>query len=166
MDYDGKLAVSGQIDEKVLTNLLRHKYFLKIPPKSMDRDSFKDKLEHIEGLSLADGAATITMFIARAIKNSIEKLLPEKPLKLIIGGGGAKNPTLMRFIKQQLEDVNVENCSQLGWRPDVLEAQSYAFLATRRLYCLPNTFPTTTNVAEPTITGEIFYCEKTIDKNN
>lgn len=156
MDYDGKLAITGHIHEKVLTNLMRHKFFAQYPPKSIDRDIFKDKLEHLEGLNLEDGAATATAFIAEAIAYSFAMYLPIAPQKVIVCGGGAKNPTLIRFLRQRLEKVEVLTAGDLGWRADTMEAQAFAYLATRRLYCLPNSFPTTTGVSEPIVGGEIY----------
>lgn len=160
MDYDGKLAVTGQIHGKVLANLMRHKFFAEYPPKALDRDSFKDKLEHLEGLTLADGAATVTAFIAEAIAYSMVLYLPQMPQKIVVCGGGSKNPTLMRFLRQRLEKVEVLTASDLGWRPDTIEAQAYAFLAARRLYHLPASFPTTTGVREPVVDGELYLPTK------
>ena len=67
MDYNGKLAITGAIDGHVLASLMRHKYFGHYPPKSVDRNLIQDKLEHLEALSLADGAATATAFVAESI---------------------------------------------------------------------------------------------------
>lgn len=156
MDYDGKLAITGHIHEKVLTNLMRHKFFAKYPPKSIDRDIFKDKLEHLEGLNLEDGAATATAFIAEAIVYSLAMYLPSEPKQVIICGGGAKNPTLIRFLRQRLEKVEVLTAGDFGWRADTMEAQAFAYLAARRLYCLPNSFPSTTGAPEPIVGGEVY----------
>ena len=155
MDYDGKLAITGKVNSKVLNNLMRHKFFAQVPPKSIDRDVFKDKLEHLEGLSLEDGAATATAFIAEAIAYSSALYLPFMPKKVILCGGGAKNPTLVRFLRQKMEGVEIVTAGQLGMRPDTMEAQAFAFLAARRLYCLPISFPTTTGVKDPIVGGEI-----------
>lgn len=155
MDYNGKLAISGKIDGKVLAALMRHKFFALYPPKSIDRDIFKDKLEHLEGLSLEDGAATATAFTAESIAYSCAMYLPEMPKIIVICGGGASNPTLIRFLRQRLEKVEVKTANELGWNSDAMEAQAFAFLAVRRLYNLPISFPSTTRVPEPMVGGEI-----------
>lgn len=157
MDYNGKLAITGQINEKVLTNLMRHKFFAEYPPKSVDRDTFKDKLEHLEGLSLEDGATTATAFIAEAIAYSFAMYLPQMPKKVVLCGGGAKNPTLVRFLRQRMENVEVIVSGELGWRPDTMEAQAFGFLAARCLYHLPNSFPSTTGCVEPVVGGEVYF---------
>lgn len=156
MDYNGKLAITGQINGKVLASLMRHKFFALYPPKSLDRGTFKDKLEHLEGLSLADGAATATAFVAEGIAYSFVMYLPEMPKKVVVCGGGAKNPTLLRFLRQRLEKVEVISSGELGWRPDTMEAQAFAYMAVRRLYGLPGSFPSTTGCAEPMVLGNLY----------
>lgn len=160
MDYNGKLAISGKIDGKVLAALMRHKYFAQYPPKSIDRNIFKDKLEHLEGLSLEDGAATATAFMAEAVAYSCAMYLPEMPKIMIVCGGGANNPTMIRFLRQRMPEVEIKTGAEIGLDNDALEAQAFAYLAVRRLYNMPNSFPTTTGVSEPIIGGEIFSPKK------
>ena len=155
MDYNGKLAIQGQVNEKIVNALMRHKFFAQYPPKSIDRDIFKGKLENLEGLSLEDGAATATAFTAEAIAYSLAMFVPYQPEKLIVCGGGAKNPTMMRFIRQRLNKVEVISAEELGWNTDAVEAQGFAFMAARRLYNMPISFPGTTGVPVPMVGGEI-----------
>lgn len=156
MDYNGKLAITGKVDERVVASLMRHKYFAKYPPKAADRDTFKEKLEHLEGLSLEDGAATVTAFVAESIAYSILLYLPEIPKILLVCGGGAKNPTIIRFLRQRLPSMQVKTFDEEGHDCEALEAQAIAFQAVRRLGCLPISFPTTTGVAEPMVGGQIY----------
>ncbi|MFI3242545.1 MAG: anhydro-N-acetylmuramic acid kinase [Alphaproteobacteria bacterium] len=156
MDYNGKLAISGQINEQILNILMKNKYFAQYPPKAIDRTFFNEKLENLEGLSLEDGAATATAFCAEAISYSVSMFLPEHPKNVIICGGGAKNPTLVRFIKQRLHNTNILTAKELDFNIDAIEAQVFAFLAVRRLECLPASYPSTTGVIEPSIGGEIY----------
>jgi anhydro-N-acetylmuramic acid kinase len=64
-DRDGALAASGRIDRARLERWIEHRYFARKPPKSLDRGDFNDLWA--EGLSVADGAATLTRATARAI---------------------------------------------------------------------------------------------------
>jgi anhydro-N-acetylmuramic acid kinase len=75
--------------------------------------------------------------------------LPARPRAWIVGGGGARNATLMRMLTQQLAPATVETANAAGWSADALEAQAFAFLAVRGLHGLPITFPTTTGVSRP-----------------
>ena len=155
MDYNGKLAITGKVNEQIVATMMKHKYFAKYPPKSVGRYDFVEKLEHLEGLSLEDGAATATAFVAEAIGYSLLLYLPEIPKIVIVCGGGAKNPTILRFLRQRLPDMSIHTAAEEGLNTNSLPAQAYAFLSVRRLYNLPISFPTTTGVPEPMTGGEI-----------
>ncbi len=157
MDYNGKLAITGKVNEQIVATMMRHKYFAKYPPKSTNRSEFVEKLEHLEGLSLEDGAATATAFVAESIAYSLLLYLPEIPKILIVCGGGAKNPTILRFLRQRLPDMAIHTAAEEGFNTNALPAQAVAYLAARRLYCLPVSFPATTGVPEPMVCGEL--CE-------
>lgn len=160
MDYNGRLAITGNVNEQILKSLMHHKYLLQMPPKACDRNTFKEKLEHLEGLSLADGAATVTAFVAESIAYSMARYLPETPREAIVCGGGAQNPTLMRFLRQKMPEISIKTAREAGWQTEGIDAQAAAFWAVRRLNYLPLTFPGTTGVGEPTIGGEIFVPQK------
>lgn len=162
MDYNGKLAATGHIHEKIVAQMMRHDFFAKYPPKSLDRNLFNNKTEHLEGLSPEDGAATATAFVAEAIAYSLAFYLPEVPVKAIICGGGANNPTLNRFIRQKLKDMDIETVPDDFFAAEINDASATAFLAARRLYNLPITFPTTTGIGMPIPGGEIY--EKEIEE--
>lgn len=155
MDYNGQMAATGTPNLKIVSGLMRHEFFEKMPPKSLDRNAFKDKEEHFEGLSVADGAATIVDFIAESIYHSVITMLPQKPLTSLICGGGSLNPTLVRAIKQKLKK---EDILAVASHDDVKadDAAAIAFLAARRFYNLPITFPSTTGVHAPLIGGKLY----------
>lgn len=155
-DYNGKLAVTGKADMQIVESLLRHKILKKQPPKALDILCFADKKEHLEGLSLEDGAATATTFIAEAIYQAALDFLPKIPSNLFIGGDGAQNPTLLRQIKQYFAPRDVLPLSRLNPNSEAVGAQSTAFNTVRRLYGMPLTYPTTTGTYEPMSGGEIY----------
>ena len=90
MDYNGKLGITGKINEDVLASMMRHKFLDKQPPKAADNQTFADKLEHLEGLNLEDGAATATAFVAEAIVKSIHDFIPLTPKKLSFAAAALK----------------------------------------------------------------------------
>lgn len=155
-DYNGRLAAMGCVHEKIVNSLMHHKFFAKFPPKSAYTGIFADKAEHLEGLSLEDGAATATAFVAESICYSICLYLPEIPKKVIICGKGASNPTLIRFIRQRLPSIDVFVSKEIGVPVDTVNAEISAFLSARSIYALPITFPSTTGVTEPISGGEIY----------
>jgi anhydro-N-acetylmuramic acid kinase len=148
VDRDGKLARAGEVNETVLAFMLDHPVFLKPPPKSLDRFDFPMKV--VDGLSAADGAATLTAFTAAAIGRANEHL-PEAPRAWIICGGGRHNPVLMQELRARLSG-KVMTAEDAGWRGDFLEAEAFAYLAVRSVRGLPLSLPSTTGVPYP-ITG-------------
>lgn len=159
-DYNGRLAALGEVHEKIVNSLMHHKFFAKFPPKSAYTGIFADKAEHLEGLPLEDGAATATAFVAEAICYSICLYLPELPQKVVICGKGAKNPTLVRFIRHRIPNIEVVVSKEDGIPIDTVNAEIVAFLSARSIYSLPITFPSTTGISTPMTGGEIY------EKNN
>ena len=141
-------------EQEIVRYLLKTPYLRQSPPKTLDRDDFDHLLEHVEGCSPADGAATLTAFVVECIVRSI-LFLPSIPNHWVLTGGGTFNPTLVLAIKRALKD-RVQTFSELNLPHYNLEATGYAFLAVRHLAGLPITFPETTGVKEP-ITGGIYH---------
>ncbi len=159
MDYNGKAAANGTPDIKIVESLMHHHFFEKKPPKSLDRNYFQDKAEHFEGLSIEDGAATITLLIATAIADAAHRFLPVLPCLSFVCGSGAENPTLVHFIKQALKEYHIP-LSSLDESLHIDDASACAFLSARRFYQLPITFPSTTGVAAPITGGKIYFGEE------
>ena len=155
-DYNGTMAAFGRADEQVVASLLNHKFLRRTPPKSLDIRDFADKKEHLEGLSVENGAATATAFIAKAITESAKKYLPNFPETIFLTGVGAKNPTLRRKIKQEFAPAVVEDLSGIYKYDIAIGAQVVAFNAVRRLNNMHITFPSTTGAYEPLSGGEIY----------
>ena len=91
-DEDGALAASGKVDRTRLERFSEHRYFARKPPKSLDRGDFNNSWA--EGLSAADGAATLTRGTARAIALAARHF-PAPVTQWVIAGGGARNPALL-----------------------------------------------------------------------
>lgn len=150
-DRDGKLALAGKADQKVIDKMLEDWYFTKTPPKSLDRNYFTfDAMQH---LSKEDGAATLTEFAAAAVEKGAS-YFPKAARQWFVSGGGRHNPALMAALRKHFGQVYpVES---LGWIGDALEAQAFAFLAMRSLKKLPLSLPTTTGAAKA-VTGGALY---------
>src|SRR5437016_2833234 len=93
-------------------------------------------------------------FTAAALGRAAVRL-PRPPASFIVAGGGARNPTLMRMITEQLAPAQVESADAVGWSAHALEAQAFAFLAVRTLRGLPITFPDTTGAPRPMTGGVV-----------
>ncbi len=150
-DRDGALAASGKVDRARVERFSEHRFFAVTPPKSLDRGDFSDGWA--EGLSVADGAATLTRGTARAIALAARHF-PMPVAQWVISGGGARNPTLLKAIAEETRG-KVVTADSLGWNGDALEAQAFAFLAVRSLRGLPITFPGTTGAPRPLTGGRL-----------
>jgi len=151
-DADGQIARSGRVDTSRLTRLLASDYFTKAPPKSLDRNDFP--LASVDGLSLADGAATLAAFTVASVAAARDHL-PAAPLRWLVTGGGRHNRTLMDGLADALH-VPVQPVEAVGWQGDALEAQAFAFLAQRSRRGLPLSLPGTTGVPHPLSGGTFF----------
>jgi anhydro-N-acetylmuramic acid kinase len=151
-DAEGALAGAGRVDGTVLDTMLDHPFFDMPAPKSLDRADFT--AQAARGLSAADGAATLTAFTAMSVELGL-RLLPSRPKRLIVAGGGRHNATLMRMIGTSCA-IAPEPIEALGWNGDATEAEGFAYMAVRRLAGLPISFPGTTGVPAA-MTGGVIH---------
>ena len=143
-DADGALAAAGTVADGVVETFLRHAYFHRMPPKSLDRDTFTGLAPAVAGLSDADAAATLAACAAAGVMRGLEHC-PVPPERLLVAGGGRHNVTLMRMIAACV-DCPVAPVEAAGLDGDMLEAQAFAFLAARVVRGLPTSAPGTTGV--------------------
>lgn len=151
-DEGGRIAASGTVAQDRLDTLLANPYFDAPPPKSLDRNDFP--MAAVDGLSLADGAATLAAFTVASVAAS-RRHFAAAPGHWLVTGGGRHNRTLMAGLRQAL-NVPVDPVEAVGWDGDALEAQAFAFLAVRSLDGLPLSLPTTTGVPRP-MTGGVLH---------
>jgi anhydro-N-acetylmuramic acid kinase len=156
-DENGGAAARGHVDEAAVARVLKHSFFALKPPKSLDRNAFREWVTDragLDGKSVEDGAATLAAITAATIATIVPHL-PEAPRTWIVCGGGANNATLMRMLGERLAPARVETAGDAGWNTDAIEAQAFAYMAVRSLRGLPITFPTTTGVPVPMSGGVI-----------
>ena len=156
-DRDGNLASNGNINEIILEQA-QELYMNRIEKKKLSFDTNDFDISFSRGLSLEDGAATLTEFTAGIIGESLSILLKKNNLikDILICGGGRKNKVLMsKLIKNLPSKINIKLIDAFKIDGDFIESQAFAFLAIRRYIELPITFPSTTNCSKPSIGGEI-----------
>jgi anhydro-N-acetylmuramic acid kinase len=149
MDRNGLLARQGRVDESRLASMLRQPFFSISYPKSLDRNAFSAAL--VDGLGPADGAATLSAFVGAAVGSTLDRL-PHRPRRLILCGGGRKNPAIVDAIRIRAR-VDALMAEDVGWRGDAIEAECFAYLAVRVARGLPLSFPQTTGVSSPMTGG-------------
>lgn len=154
-DKDGFFSKKGVVDNELIHLWMKDHFFKKLPPKSLDRNAFD--VSSIEKLSIEDGAATLCAFTVKTIKEA-EALCPQIVKNWFVCGGGANNPTLMEMLSDNLAGT-VNKVSDIGFDGDFTEAEAFAYLAVRKLYDLPITFPGTTGIKAPSPGGVIHIPE-------
>jgi anhydro-N-acetylmuramic acid kinase len=153
LDDGGRLAAGGRVDVSMLGIMMSDPYFERRPPKSLDRNHFHGFSANIDGLSDADGAATLSAFTVAATVASMRHVAVP-PRLWLVSGGGRRNAFLMRRLAESL-GTEVDPIEAIGFDGDAIEAQCFAYLALRSRNGAPLSFPTTTGVPSP-MTGGSF----------
>ncbi len=150
-DADGRYATAGRVHEGALAMWLDNPWFGESLPKSLDRYDFSANLAR--GLSLEDGAATLTALSASGVALGL-KLFPKSVSRVIACGGGRRNPALMAELRKRCP-CPVMTAEDMGWRGDSIEAEAFALLAVRSQRGLPISFPGTTGAKAPMTGGRV-----------
>jgi anhydro-N-acetylmuramic acid kinase len=163
MDKGGHWARRGQPCERLLRRWLEHDYFAQTPPKSTGRELFgepffKTALGQMRHLPSFDQVATVTEFTARSLALNYRMHLPSPPDKIILTGGGACNPTLVRAIAAQFSGesaVEIVTSEALGWPVQSIEPAAFALLAWLRMNGQPGNLPRTTGARRAALLGQV-----------
>lgn len=163
-DRNGKLARAGKVHAKLLTELLRHPYLKRRPPKSTGREEFGEPfvqkfLTRAKRLGLCpeDMVATATAFTAKSMALAYRDcILPQGPLaEVFLVGGGGHNPALREMFAQELPTVRVRTVEELGYDGKAFEALAFGVLAYVTLCGLPSNVPSATGAARPAVLGKV-----------
>lgn len=160
-DRGGRLARQGRPDEEKVRELLRLPFFLRRPPKSLDRAAFDEAfLERHFGAALrrrpADAAATLALFTAASIADAYRRFLPFNRLsEAVVSGGGALNPVLMGLLARRLAPLKVSTIDRYGIAAQAKEPALIALLAFRAVEGRINHVPASTGAAGARILGKI-----------
>ncbi len=156
-DKNGNIAKLGKVNEIVL-NKYRNSFESSDDPNQRSLDISAFDISFAKGLSLEDGAATLTFHTAEYFITHLE--LNEAGIppgtekeKIILCGGGRKNKFLVNIIKSYSK--NVKLIDDYGIDGDFVESQAFAYLAIRSYLKLPISFPETTGCLKACTGGEI-----------
>ncbi|MGA8642217.1 anhydro-N-acetylmuramic acid kinase [Candidatus Binatus sp.] len=164
MDRNGRIAAGGHVNRPLLARMMQHPYFRRRPPKSTGREEFGT---HLLDRFVADARsirvvdhdllATVTALTARSIADACRRFIfPRGRVdQLIVTGGGAKNPTLMRMIAAELPDVEVITAEKVGVDGDAVEAVAFAILGFQMLRGRQGNIPSVTGARAPAILGKL-----------
>ncbi|MEQ8036441.1 anhydro-N-acetylmuramic acid kinase [Xanthomonas sp. WHRI 6106] len=158
-DADGLFAASGHVDSVLLQALLTDPWFALAPPKSTGREQFHLAWvrEAMGGAALqaADVQATLLELTAATVAEALLRLQP-RTRRVLVCGGGVRNPVLMARLAARLPGVVVESSARHGLDPDYLEAMGFAWLAAELLAGRPANLPSVTGAAGPRLLGAIY----------
>lgn len=166
MSYDnnGKIALKGKICEKLLEKLMAHPFIKKKPPKSTGREEFgyNEALKIFRTakrhrLSDEDIVATVTGFTAKSIAESYHRFILNKHhlSEIILCGGGAKNPAIIKMIKNHMKPIKVNTSDRYGFPPEAIEAIAFAILGYAAVIGIPSNLPQVTGAGKKVVMGKI-----------
>ena len=157
-DINGEIAKTGNINEIILNQALEN-FDNRSNQNTLSFDTKDFSLGFVRGLSIEDGAATLTEFTARIIVTGLFSFLSktrDKLWRVLVCGGGRKNITLIgRIKKRTLKNLIIQSIDDYGIDGDYVESQAFAYLAIRSFLKLPISFPNTTGCKEPISGGVI-----------
>jgi anhydro-N-acetylmuramic acid kinase len=159
-DRDGALGATGDIDIDLLDWLLHHPFLQQNPPKSAGREEFGEAfwgelLQHGATSQPANLLHTLTAFTSLSIADAYERFLPRMPDEVIVGGGGARNPTLMGMLRKRLAPIPVLTHEDIGINGDAKEAIAFAILANETMLGNPSNLPSVTGASRLVPLGKI-----------
>jgi anhydro-N-acetylmuramic acid kinase len=171
-DRDGDYAARGTVDKAVLASLMEDPYLGQWPPKTTGRELYgmaqarawiadrglpPDALTH-DGPALGaacDLIATVTAWTAETIADAYRRYLPALPDDVLVNGGGARNPTLMRMLAERLPGIPVQPTDVAGIDADAKEAIAFALMAHDSLAGLPTNIPGATGARRAVPLGKV-----------
>ncbi|HBC83655.1 MAG TPA: anhydro-N-acetylmuramic acid kinase [Escherichia sp.] len=158
-DKDARWAKAGNVIRPLLQQMLSDPWFARPAPKSTGREYFnygwlERQLAHFPGLSGSDVQATLAELTAVSIAEQV--LLSGGCERLMICGGGGRNPLVMARLASLLPGIEVGTTDEAGISGDDMEALAFAWLAWRTIAGLPGNLPSVTGASQPSVLGAIF----------
>ncbi|MCC8365224.1 anhydro-N-acetylmuramic acid kinase [Xenorhabdus sp. PB61.4] len=158
-DKDAQWAGEGNVNKALLQKMLSDPYFARTAPKSTGREYFnmawlEKQLADFPDVSPVDVQATLAELTAVSIAEQV--LLNNGCERLLVCGGGARNPLIMRRLSALLPDTEVATTDKYGLSGDDMEALAFAWLAFRTMSGLSGNLPSVTGADRETILGAIY----------
>ncbi len=160
-DRDGRMAAAGQVDRQLLDAWLEHPFFHQPPPRTTGREQFGASQAHAyvaecqaRGLNAEDTIATLTALTARSIADSYQRYCG-RVQEVLVSGGGARNPTLLRMLQAALPSASVRTVDTLALDADAKEAVAFAVAGYATLHGWPNNVPAATGASHSAVLGSI-----------
>ena len=137
-DRNGKVAHEGVVSREVLDYMMKDQFLKLQPPKNSGREYFGRNyllriMNKFPSVRSENMIRTLTRFTAESIFDQVKRFIPHEPVKVVVGGGGTKNPVLMSDLTE-LFDGRVFTFSDFGINDEFREALGFAILANQTLH--------------------------------
>ncbi len=160
-DRDGLIASRGTPIRPVVDTLLGDPYFAAEPPKSTGRELFdaaymQRLITLCRGESHArdeDIVAMATALTAASIADAYRRFLPEPIEEVLVSGGGAKNPVLIKMLTTAVAPLAVVPFDARYFDGEAKEAVAFALLAHLYLEGIPGNVTTATGARGRRVLG-------------
>jgi anhydro-N-acetylmuramic acid kinase len=166
-DRDGRIAGSGAVLDRVISDILRAPFFRCKPPKTAGREEFgreftQEFLQRCGRADKRDVVATATALTAMSISDALRRFVLRRTgtyRDFIVSGGGASNPTLMAMLANELRPLglDIRSSDEFGLPSEAKEAAAFALLAFQTWNRQPSNVPSATGAKRPAILGKISY---------
>jgi anhydro-N-acetylmuramic acid kinase len=158
-DRDGNLARHGTPNAELLARMLDDPYFTAPLPKTTGRERYgvpwvEQYRADLDQLTFEDAAATLSTLTVRTVSAALRSAAPEAT-RLIVSGGGARNPALVDGLRASLPGVTVTLSDELGVNADAKEAIAFAVLGYCTLTNRAAGVPSVTGASGPRVLGAI-----------
>lgn len=161
-DANGSWAQAGAVVEPLLRRLLEHPFLKAPPPKSADRELFgpaflEQILREFPSVAPKDLLATLAAFTVGSVTSAILEFLLQKERyeEVIVSGGGAENPVLMKGIAEALPKLMVTKADEYAVPGRAKEAVLMAFLARETMAGRSGNVPSATGARRAVVLGSV-----------
>ncbi|GLP95615.1 anhydro-N-acetylmuramic acid kinase [Paraferrimonas sedimenticola] len=158
-DVNGELAASGDSDPQLLQAMLKHPYFAQPYPKSTGRELFNQawlsqQLSEFIHMREQDLLSTLLDLTCASIADACLQLANKG--KVLVCGGGALNPELMKRLDERLARFELVSSSDEGIDPQWVEAIAFAWLAKQYKQGKTSNLPAVTGASRAAVLGAFF----------
>ncbi|MBN2171000.1 MAG: anhydro-N-acetylmuramic acid kinase [Candidatus Krumholzibacteriota bacterium] len=156
-DEGGAAAASGAVREGRLQEWLAHPWFHRRPPKSTGRELFgraflglADLRRELDVMGPDDLLATLTELTVESVAQAVPTGEADR---VYVAGGGARNDTLLRRLRERLAPLPVAPMEALGLPAEAKEAVDFAVLALEAAAGRPVALPAVTGAKRAATAG-------------
>jgi anhydro-N-acetylmuramic acid kinase len=163
-DRGGRIAARGRALDDVMNEIMDQPFFRRRPPKTAGREEFGREfvgalLRRCRRARPEDVVATATALTAHSIADAIRRFVRGNYAEMIVSGGGAKNPTLLRMLGEAVvpPGLKLRRSDEFGLPSEAKEALAFAVLAYQTWRQRPGNIPSATGASRPAILGKISH---------